>query len=266
MKYSTSVEYLVTFHHWNLCITTCEHGVYVPLVQEAGVPTSRRGELNNDVAVQENTNQTNKYSHHSNITEFYRNQVWCVKISPRFTEQSNTFQMLPNFYCLTYFVTLESVLYISFNLHEINLSWLIGEIDLLILITLKSSGATKLCREEDKHRQHSSTVTNSKRIVSLVSLGCVFFLRADTINGPRLMSKYFRWDGWMCAVSLSVNIPDNLQDICSRQMSYMQFSSSIRAGDIPDMNAPLWWDAELRVWCWRWGWNDALNCVIKEKL
>lgn len=35
---------------------------------------------------------------------------------------SNILHILNNFYYLTYFVTLESVLYISFNLHEFNLS------------------------------------------------------------------------------------------------------------------------------------------------
>ncbi len=66
--------------------------------------------------------------------------------------------------------------------------------DLLILITLKSSGGTQLCREEDKQTQNNRNITNIWKIVctgASTVLGCVSFLHEDKINGPRLKSKYF---------------------------------------------------------------------------
>lgn len=51
---------------------------------------------------------------------------------------------------VSYFVMLESVLYISFNLHEFNLSLLMGDRLLQIFISLKSSGGAELCTREVK--------------------------------------------------------------------------------------------------------------------
>lgn len=59
----------------------------------------------------------------------------------------------------THFLTLESVSDISFNLHEFRRSWLMGARLLLMLITLKSSAGTDVC----KRRQRVTRVLDGLR-------------------------------------------------------------------------------------------------------
>lgn len=116
----------------------------VPLVQKAGVPTGRRGELNDDVTA--NTKAETKGGGTSRDPSLLNTDTSCL-----FNES-------------TYFVTLESVLYISFNLQEFKRSKFMGEMDLVMLTTRKSSGGFGLCGAERKQRRRISAGANIQSI------------------------------------------------------------------------------------------------------